>query len=453
MFHIRQQGSTVTREVLGGLTTFMAMSYIIFVQVALLSGRDVGMDAGGVMMATCIAAAAATLLMRLWANYPIALAPGMGENFFFAFTLVPLAAACGSAVAGWKIALTMTAVAGLLFLALSFIHFRARVLNMIPDALKSGIAAGIGLLIAVVGFKYGNLAVKAAGGGLDSFPGGKENVAGWVTLIGLGVTLVLLSFRIRGAILIGILVATVVAWRFGKTHWGGVVAAPTGLGNTAGGLFGGFRGLWEALLHNPAHVLTLLLILLFMDLFDTVGTLVGVAGQAGLMKNGTLPRAERALASDAAGTVFGACLGTSTVTSYIESTTGVQAGARTGLASVVTAACLLAAMFFRPVVETVIGDFGPYTFPTIAPALIVVGAMMMRALREVDWEDATEYIPAFLTMLTMPLTFSISDGIAIGFVSYAVGKLFTGRWRQCHFAVYIVAVLFAVRYVVGVFWG
>ena len=446
MFQIKARGSTAGREVLGGVTTFMAMSYIIFVQVGLLGSKgQVGMDDGGVLMAVCISSGLACVLMGVWANYPIALAPGMGENFFFV-GMVATMGAWGVGL-GWQMALALTVVAGVLFLLLSTVGFRSHVLNAIPDSLKSGIAAGIGLLIARVGLDNANL--------LGVFAGSEQaaltvNPAAWVTLIGLAVTLALLAFRVRGAILIGILVGTGAAIAFGKATLQTPLALPSGLGATAGGFWPGLAGLWAARGSHATELVSLLFVLLFMDLFDTVGTLVGVSKRAGLMQGGRLPRAERALAADAAGTVLGGCLGSSTVTSFIESITGVSAGARTGLAAIVTGLCLLAAMFLGPLVNMVMGEFtvgGQAKFPTIAPALLVVGAMMLRAVKEVDWEDPTEYLPAFLTIIVMPLSLSISAGIAIGFVSYAAGKLITGRVKDCPIIVYVFAVLFAIQYI------
>ena len=339
----------------------MAMSYIIFVQIGLLGGLgefDVKMDAGGVMMATCLAAAAASVLMGLAANYPIALAPGMGENFFFALTLTPAVARWGLGM-DWQVALALTGCVGVIFLLLSFVGLRSAVLNAIPDALKSGIAAGIGLFIAVIGFNYGNLVAKAPGSGLITFPGFSNNPVAWLTLIGLAVTLALLAFRLRGAILMGILITTGVGLAMGLVKWcGNPVAVPGGIEKTAAGFVQGFGGLWEALWSKHAlELITFAFVLLFMDLFDTVGTLVGVASRAGLMRNGRLPKAERALAADAAGTVMGAAMGTSTVTSYIESITGVTAGARTGLAAIVTGVLMAAAVFFKPLAAMIGGGW------------------------------------------------------------------------------------------------
>ena len=385
--------------------------------------------------------------MGLLANYPIALAPGMGENFFFVFTLCGVATAAGGFKLTWAEALALTTITGGLFLLLSVVGFRSMVLNAIPDALKSGIAAGIGLLIARAGFENSNLLGALSSASLGGFV---HNPAAWVALIGLAVTLLLLARRLRGAILIGILAATGAALLLGRTAWRMPVAMPRGLGQTAGGVFGGFAHLGDAFISGKAmEIVAFFVILLFMDLFDTVGTLVGVTRRAGLMVDGKLPRAEAALASDAAGTVIGGCLGSSTVTSYVESVIGVQAGARTGLAAIVTGICLLGAMFFQPLVGMVMGDFsgaGGRVFPTISAALIVVGAMMLRAIREIDWDDVTEYLPAFLTVVVMPLTMSIAAGIAIGFVSYAVGKLLSGKPRKCPLLVYVFAVLFILRY-------
>jgi len=458
MFQIHQRGSSPGREVLGGITTFMAMSYILFVQPAVLA--KAGMDPGGIFMATCISSGLACMLMGLLANYPIALAPGMGENFFFVFTLCGVGAAAGAFRLSWQEALALTTVTGLLFLLLSLVGFRSRVLNAIPDALKSGIAAGIGLFIAMIGFEWGNLVTPDPFTGLKVASMSGNYVAG-LTLLGLAVTLALMAFRIRGAILIGILATTAAAWALRgvwevpAVTWHGIVGVPHGLSETAGKFVQGYGSLWEKLLSpDGVHVVAFAFILLFMDLFDTVGTLVGVASRTGLMREGVLPMAEHALAADAAGTVLGGTLGTSTVTSYIESITGVAAGARTGLAAVVAGACMLAALLFQPLVKMVGGGIvvGFYEgepllrYPMIAPALILVGGLMIRAMRDIKWHDVTEAIPGFLAMVTMPFAYSISAGIAIGFVSYAFGKLITGRARECPVIVYVFAALFVIQY-------
>ncbi len=459
MFEIKDRGSTVGREVLGGVTTFMAMSYILFVQPALLS--KTGMDTGGVFMATCISAGLACILMGLWANYPIALAPGMGENFFFVFTLCGVTSGAAAFKLSWHEALALTTITGLLFLSLSTVGLRSRVLNAIPDALKSGIAAGIGLFIALIGFEWGNL-VQGDPATLIKLADMQGNHVAGLTLLGLAVTLALVAFRVRGAILLGILLTTAATWGTGRiwgvsaVQWHGLIGLPHGIGETAGKFVGGYGSLWGKLISEHwADVIAFAFILLFMDLFDTVGTLVGVSKRAGLMRDGQLPRAEKALAADAAGTIIGGCLGSSTVTSYIESITGVASGARTGLAAIVAGACMFVALLFQPVVEmigggVVVGHFAwgdpILRYPMIAPALIVVGAMMMRTMREVNWDDMTEALPGFLAMVTMPFAYSISAGIAIGFVSYAFGKLVTGRARECPIIVYVFAVLFIIQY-------
>lgn len=461
MFHIQSRGSTVGREVLGGVTTFLALSYILFLQPALLALA--GMDTGGVFMATCISSAITCVVMGLWANYPIALAPGMGENTFFVFTICGVGAAATAFRLTWPEALALTVVVGLIFLLLALVGFRGYLLNAIPDSLKSGIAAGIGLFIALIGFEWGHIIRHdpATFVCLAEMPG---NYVAALTLAGLAITFVLSALHVRGAILIGILATTGLTWGLGQIYklptitWQGLAAVPSGLEHTAGQFANGFGEL-AAKLAGPhwAEVVMMGFVLLFMDIFDTVGTLVGVAGRAGLMREGRLPKAEQALAADAVGTVLGGCLGTSTVTSYIESVTGVAAGARTGLAAIVTGVCLLAALVFQPLVKMVAAgvpvDLGngqtATTYPMIAPALIFVGALMMRATRDIDWDDLTEALPGFLTLVTIPFAFSISAGIAVGFIAYAVGKLATGRVRQCPLIVYVFAALFILRYVLA----
>jgi AGZA family xanthine/uracil permease-like MFS transporter len=430
--------------VIGGITTFLAMSYIIFVNPGVLS--QAGMDFRAAMYATCLAAALATFLMGLLANYPVALAPGMGENFFFVFTL------CGAAPLGfgltWQQALAAVLVAGLFFIALTLSGLRSKIIDSIPHSLKTGIAAGIGLFITLIGLEHGNLIV-ASPSTLVRLGDFRQPVA-LVSILGLLIMIVLLAYRIRGAILLGILATTAIAAGFGLVHYYGIFSTDFQLAPT----------FWKfdlrGLLHiHPATLATTVFVLLYLALFDTVGTLVGVGQQAGLLREGKLPRSGKALFADAAGTTLGAALGTSTVTCYIESAAGVSDGARTGLANLVTGALLLLAMFFSPLASMIGGGVAVgadaaghpiLRYPTLAPALIVVGAMMLKIVKDLQWEDPTEYLPAFLTLVGIPLTFSVASGIAFGFISYAVAKLATGRGRECPLLTYVFAALFVVQF-------
>jgi adenine/guanine/hypoxanthine permease len=442
-FQLQANSTTIRREALGGVTTFLAMSYIIFVNPGVLS--QAGMDFRAVMVATCISAALATFLMGLIANYPVALAPGMGENFLFVFTL------CGAAPLGfgltWQQSLAAVLLAGLFFIALTLSGIRSRIIDSIPTSLKVGIAAGIGLFITLIGLEYGNLVVSSPAT-LVRLGDFRQPVA-LVSVLGLLVMIVLLAYRVRGAILLGILATTLMAAGFGLVHYRGLISADLPLATT----FWKFdlRGLLSI---NPATLATVVFILLYLALFDTVGTLVGVGQQAGLLKDGKLPRSARALFADASGTTMGAVFGSSTVTCYIESAAGVSDGARTGLANMVTGALLLIAMFFSPLASMIGGGVTVGTdaaghpimrYPTLAPALIVVGAMMLKIVKELEWDDPTEYLPAFLTLVGIPLTFSVASGIAFGFVSYAVAKLATGRGRECPPLTYVFGALFVVQ--------
>ncbi len=452
-FRIAERGSTVTREIVGGVSTFMALSYIIFVNPAILSGA--GMPFEQVMLATCISAAVGCVLMALLANYPIAQAPAMGHNVFFAVTVCGGAAAAATQPAAaspgfgltWQQGLAAVFCSGALFLLLSFVGFRSAVLNSIPNSLKKAIAAGIGLLIALIGLQYGGIVVNNPATLVQLGP--INTPVALTALAGVIVIAALTMWRVRGAVLLGMLATAGIAMT------AGLVVMPTDLVTTDLNikptlLEMDFAGLWAIGRERWMDLVAILFVLFFLDLFDTVGTLVGVAERAGFLdEKGNLPRAERALAADAGATVVGAMLGTSTVTSYIESTAGVSDGARTGLANLVTAALLIAAMFFKPVAG-VIGEgvrIDGVTFnPIIAPALIVVGFMMMNVVREIDWADPTEGLPAFLTLIIIPFSFSISDGIAFGFIAYAVGKLVTGRAGRCPWLVYLFAALFLVKY-------
>jgi AGZA family xanthine/uracil permease-like MFS transporter len=394
-----------------------------------------GMDAGSVMVATCVASGVATLLMALTANYPIGVAPAMGHNFFFAFTVV------GAMKIPWRIALGAVAVAGLVFIATAGLGLRERVITAIPDSLKHAMVVGIGLLVALIGLEWAG--VIAASPGTFVTLGRLQSPPVLLALFGLTAMAVLIALGVRGALLIGFLTTTAVGLATGLVRYQGLVSAPPSIAPTllqldiAGAL-------------RPSMV-AVVLVFFFLALFDSVGTLVGVASQAGLMRGGTLPRARPALLADAIGTVIGAMLGTSTVTAYIESSTGVSAGARTGLASVVTGLLFFLALPFAPLVRMIgggsAGANGAVLYPVVAPALVLVGSTMLGGVRHVPWDDPSEAIPAFLTIVIMPLAVSITDGIAFGVIAYAVLKLVTRRHAELHPLLFLFAALFVLRYV------
>ena len=409
------------RELLGGLTTFMTMAYIIAVNPRILA--EAGMPIEGVLFATCVSAAMATLVMGLWANYPIALAPGMSLNAYFTYSIV-----LGRGVP-WQTALAVVFFSGLLFLLLTLTQVREQIVNGIPDCLKYGTAAGIGLFIAFVGLRNAKIVVANAATfvGLGNFSDAQVQIA----TFGLIVTAILMARRVGGAILIGIVVATVAGVLRGLSAWPAHIFSLPHPGGTLLKLdFAGAArfGLVE-----------LIFVFFFVDLFDNVGTLVGVCEQGGFLRDGKLPRASRALLADATGTMFGALTGTSTVTSYIESAAGVAAGARTGLGNLVIAGLFLAAMFCAPLVAAVPG------FAT-APALILVGALMCGSVAKVKWDDFSEAFPAFLTIVATPLTFSVATGLSLGLISYTLIKVGAGKRREVSLLIWILTGLFLLRY-------
>ncbi len=434
IFKLKENNTTPRTEVLAGFTTFMTMSYIIFVQPVVLS--IAGMDPGAVMVATCVSAAIGTLIMGLFANYPIALAPAMGHNFFFAITVVTIMKI------PWQTALGATFISGVLFLILSIFGLRETIINAIPTSLKNAIAVGIGLLIALVGFEWGGIVVDSPGtlvtlGNLTSPPV-------ILTLFGLLLMSILMALKIRGSIIIGILVTAFVGLPFGLTTFHGVFATPPSISPTFFML--DIKGAVNL------GLLSVIFVFFFLDLFDTIGTLIGVSEKAGFIDDkGNLPRARQALLSDAVATIAGALLGTSTVTSYIESATGVSEGGRTGLANIITALLFILALFTFPLVKMIGGGYevtkGVVMYPVIAPALIIVGSLMLSGVAKIDWDDVTEAIPAFLTIVIMPFTVSITEGISIGFISYAILKPISGKWKEVHWIMYLFAVLFVLRYI------
>jgi len=432
IFHLRENGTDPRTETLGGVTTFMTMAYIVFVNPALLS--QAGMDFDAVMAATCLSAGVATWVMGLAANYPIAMAPGMGENIFFLGVVTTMGIS-------WQVALAAVFVSGVVFFLLTFLKVRELIIDAVPASLKYAIAVGIGLFIAYMGMKNAGIVVFDLGGGVPHL-GDLTSPAVLVALAGLAATTGLIARRVKGAILWGILLATLLAWGTDLIEWQGLVAAPPSLAPTYLQL--DLAGLFRV------EMVPVIIVFLYMAVFDAIGTLIGIGQQAGFLKDGKLPRATRALMADSSGTVVGSLLGTSTVTAYIESATGVEEGARTGLANVVTGALFFLALFFAPLARMVGGgvpsEAGAILFPMTAPALIVVGSLMARGIVRIDWSDATESLPAFLVVIGIPFTWSIADGIALGFVAYPVLKILSGRPREASWLVYVLGALFAARY-------
>ena len=426
---------TVRTEVIAGVTTFVTMAYILFVQPAVLTtdftGRPTGLDFGAVLLATCVVSGAATIAMGLWARYPIALAPGMGENFFFVSVIMALAAAGVSEP--WRAALGLVFISGVIFLVLSAAGVREAVLDSISPSLRNAIASGIGFFVAFIGLRNGTLIVAHPGTLVTLNPNLlSADVA--VFTAGLITSAVLHIRGVRGAILMGIAAAAIVAALAGKIHYAGVFGLPQ-IATPAAFQF-------DLATAASPRWLPFVAVFLFMNVFDTIGSVVGVTQQAGLIRDGKLPRAGRVLVVDAAGTVLGAALGTSTIVTYIESAAGVSAGGRTGLTAVVAGSLFFVALCFSPL----IGMIASY-LPITAPALIVVGAMMMSNAARIDWDDASESVPAFLTMIGIPLTYSIADGLAIGFISYPVVKALTGRGRDIGRISYAIAALLIIYFV------
>jgi adenine/guanine/hypoxanthine permease len=429
IFRLSARGTNVRTEVIAGVTTFLTMAYIIFVQPAVLStdlaGQPTGLDLGAVLVATCVGSALASILMGLVADYPIALAPGMGENFFFVTVVMALAKL--GVPDPWQTTLGMVFLSGVAFILLTVLRVREAVIDAISPGMRNGIAVGIGLFIASIGLQHAGLIVGKPGT-LVGLTGHLWSPDIAVFAIGLFTAAVLLVRGVRGALLWGIAVSAVAALALGRIAYTGLLGFPEVHGRAAFSM-----NIGRAL--DPV-LLPFVIVFLFMGLFDTVGTLVGVAEQAGLMEDNRLPRANRALLVDATGITAGACLGTSTITCYIESAAGVAVGGRTGLTAVVTGVLFLAALLVGPLVK-MIASYPPIT----APALVLVGTMMMGNVRKIAWNDPSEALPVFLTIAGIPLSASIADGLALGFVSYPVVKLLGGRGREVHGLSYVIAVL------------
>ncbi|EXD36426.1 permease family protein [Acinetobacter sp. 479375] len=423
LFKLSENKTSFRTEVLAGVTTFLTMCYIIIVNPLILS--ETGMDHGAVFVATCLAAAIGCLVMGLIANYPIALAPGMGLNAYFTYSV------CLGMGVPWQTALAAVFISGLIFLAISFLKIREAIVNAIPMSLKFAIGGGIGLFLALVALKNSGIIVAnpATLVGLGDI----KQPTVLLSLLGFLMIVVMHHFRIRGAIIISILVITAISTFMGLNQFKGVVGEIPSLAPTF--LQMDFEGLFTASLIGVIFVFFL------VDLFDSTGTLVGVSHRAGLLVDGKLPRLKKALFADSTAIVAGAALGTSSTTPYIESASGVAAGGRTGLTAVVVACLFLACLFLAPLAQSVPG------FAT-APALLFVGVLMIQGITNIDWEDITEAVPAFLTIVFMPFAYSIADGIAMGFISYALIKLLTGKAKTVPYMVWIVAVLWAFKFAV-----
>lgn len=434
-FRLSENNTTVKKEVLAGLTTFSTMAYILAVNPSILSGT--GMDFNALITATALAAAIGTLVMALYARLPIGVAPGMGLNAFFAYTIV------SGMGYSWQFALTAVFLEGIIFIILSMFRIREAIINSIPENLKHAISVGIGLLIALIGMA--NAGIIETGmhhvgeGRLEGVilkMGNVTSIGPLIALIGLIISAVLMYRGVNAALLIGILAATVAGIPLGITHLpeGHLVSLPPSVAPIA------FKLEFDKIF--SLDMVMILFTLLMVNLFDTVGTLIGLCNKAGLLdENGRLPRAKQALMADAVGTTAAGLLGTSVVTAYVESASGVAAGGRTGLTALTVSFMFLLSLFFAPV-------FAMIPQAATAPALIIVGMLMMGAVVKIDFNDVTEALPAFLAIVMMPYTYSIAEGIVFGMLSYVLLKVLTGRYKQISPVMYVLAILFIVTFLV-----
>jgi adenine/guanine/hypoxanthine permease len=424
-FQLTEHGTNVRTELLAGLTTFLTMVYIVFVNPQILG--NAGMDKGAVFVATCIASAVSTAVMALYANYPIALAPGMGLNAFFAFTVVL------SYRYTWQQALAAVFCSGVLFFLISIFPIRQYIINSIPRNMKLAISAGVGLFLGIIALEQAKIVV-AHPVTLVTL-GDLKNPAAILCLLGFVLMAALNQRRIIGGTLIGILVVAIIGIPLGLTQYGGIVSMPPSLAPTL-----------LALDFSRAFELTFIIVVfsfLFIDIFDNAGTLIGVTLRAGLLdKEGNLPRMKEALVADSFAAMFGSLIGTSTTTSYIESAAGVATGGRTGLTALTVAALFLLALFFAPLA-------GMVPAYASAAALLFVACVMARGLADIDWEDLTESAPAVVAAVSMPLTYSIATGIGLGFITYALAKILSGKLSEASPAVIVLALLFAVKFAVS----
>ncbi len=425
LFKLKEHNTSVKTEVVAGVTTFLTMAYILIVNPQILS--NTGMDMGGVFTATALSAAIATLVMAFAANLPFALAPGMGLNAFFAFTVVLTMGY------SWQFALTAVFLEGIIFIILTLLNVREAIINCIPANVKRAISVGIGLFIAFIGLQNAGVIVNDEA--TLVVLGDVTSPVTLLAIIGLVITGVLLAFRVKGSLLIGIVATTVIGLPLGITQLPSGSWAPPSLAP----IFFKFD-------FSQVFTIDMLIVLftfLFVDMFDTVGTLIGVSTKAGIIdKDGNIPKVKGALFADAIGTTVGACLGTSTVTTYVESASGVAEGGRTGLTAFTSAILFLLALFVSPLFLMIPGA-------ATAPALVLVGLFMMSPIIHIDFEDYTEAIPAFLTIIMMPLAYSIADGIMFGMLGYVVLKLLSGKSKDVNFVTIAVAIVFLIKFIVG----
>ncbi|WP_311492514.1 NCS2 family permease [uncultured Anaerococcus sp.] len=424
-FKLNKHGTNVKTEVMAGITTFMTMSYILAVNPGILS--EAGMDYGAVFSATVIASVVAMVLMAFYANLPFGLSAGMGLNAFFTYTVV------GQMGHSWQFALTAVFLEGIIFMLLSLVGVREAIFNSIPTTLKKAVSVGIGLFIAEIGLLNAKIVVKAEPA---LALGNLKSLEAFIFFFALVIMIVLTAKKVKGALLWGILVSTVLSLILGVTHLPdtNIVSLPPSIAPVAFKL--DFSSIFSL------EMFSVLFSFLFVDIFDTLGTLTGVATKAKMLdENGNLPEASKALMSDAVGTTVGALLGTSTITTFVESSSGVAEGGRTGLTSLATAGCFVIAAFFFPV-------FSIIPPAATSAALVTVGLFMLSTVVEINFEDITEAFPAFMTILMMPLSYSIAEGIAFGMMSFAAIKLLTGKGKEVSWVIYVLAIIFFVRYII-----
>ena len=430
LFKLSANRTTIKTEIIAGITTFMTMAYILAVNPDILSAT--GMDKGAVFVATALSAALATLVMAFVANLPFALAPGMGLNAFFAFGVV---IGMGHT---WQFALTAVFIEGLIFIALTAFNIREMIINSIPSSMKKAISVGIGLFIAFIGLKNAGIVVSHQATFVAL--GDVKSAGAIVGIIGIILTGVLLVLRVKGAILIGLLASTVVGIPLGVTNLPGSfdMSVPS-----MKPVFAQFEWEWIKSGEGIMSMVVVVFTFLFVDMFDTIGTLIGVTTKANMItKDGKIPNAKQALFADSVGTTFGALFGTSTVTTYVESAAGVAEGGRTGLTALTTAVLFIIALFLSPIFLMVPGA-------ATAPALVLVGVMMISPVRDIDFDDFTEAIPAFFTLIMMPLTFSIADGIFFGIISYVLLKVLTGKKKDVSPLTLILGIVFLLNFILN----